>query len=66
MKRRKGSREVENDGEEGGKLKDMEEEEEEEEEEVAAPAPAPAPRNPFARGKTFTSPPRKKKKVAAF
>ena len=33
----------------------------EEEEEVAAPPSAP--KNPFARGKTFSSPPRKKKKV---
>lgn len=38
-----------------------EEVEEEEEEETVAP---PAPRNPFARGgRTFASPPRKKRKV---
>lgn len=64
LKRRNGSPGEEHDDEEGGRLKDMEQEEEEEEEDVAAPAPAP--RNPFARGKTFSSPPRKKKKVAAF
>lgn len=53
-KRRK-NEEAEEEGDEEG--------EEEEEEEVAAP---PAPRNPFARGgKTFTSPPRKKRKVCA-
>lgn len=29
----------------------------------AAALPPPAPRNPFARGATFSSPPRKKRKV---
>ena len=51
-----GKRRMEEDGAAAG-----DESEEEEEEEMEAP---PAPRNPFARGgKTFASPPRKKRKV---